>query len=278
MWTTRLGGALSPPNAATLPATPLDRAMALTSYDSPPMHAVDEDSSEERQKDLVTFRIGSRRRVLLVFAVGAAAFAAVVAGLMNVPLAVPPLIVVAGLLTNRVLMRVATHGKHRAWYRYAFCTLDLLLLSCPVAVWGEGGLITFYMIAIVPYSFDQGRALGYFSAVMSTLLFVAARVAYWLAHPGQTHPVGETLVAAAALLLAATQIVPIASKLIRRVRRTRARMYVAEHGDLRVRAEARYSDELGFLERSFNRMLEQLGELIGGVQRETHQVAGLADQ
>ena len=252
--------------------------MARTTYDSPPGPAVDQGSSEERQKDLVTFRIGSRRRVLLVLTVGAAAFVAALAGLMNIPLVVPPLIVVAGLLTNRVLMRIATRGTHRAWYRYAFCTLDLLLLSCPVAVWGEGGLITFYVIAIVPYSFDQGRSLGYFSAVVSAILFVAARAAYWLAHPGQAHPVGETLVAAGALLLAATQIVPIASKLIRRVRRTRARMYAAEHGDLRVRAEARYSDELGFLERSFNRMLEQLGELIGGVQGETQQVAGLADQ
>lgn len=243
-----------------------------------PRLAVERGGAEERQKDLVTFRVGSRRRVLMIWMLGALAFIGTVTHLFEVPLWMPPLIVGAGLLANWMLMLASTRGPHRAWYRYAFATLDLALLSCPVAVYGGEGLIVLYVVAIVPYSFDQGRALGYYCAGMATLAYLVARTIYAMMHPELPAHVVWTLVNAAALAMVATQTVPIASKLIRRVRRTRGRMYEAEHGDLRVRAEARYSDELGFLERSFNSMLVQLGELIGGVQQETVQVAGLADQ
>jgi methyl-accepting chemotaxis protein len=52
----------------------------------------------------------------------------------------------------------------------------------------------------------------------------------------------------------------------------------AEGGNLLARAETHYTDELGLLQRSFNRMLGVLGQIIGVVQREADQVAGLADQ
>src|SRR5439155_1687727 len=49
-------------------------------------------------------------------------------------------------------------------------------------------------------------------------------------------------------------------------------------GFVAVRAPAGESDELGFLERSFNRMIEEIGGTISTVQREADEVAALAEQ
>src|SRR5438046_9785642 len=52
----------------------------------------------------------------------------------------------------------------------------------------------------------------------------------------------------------------------------------AERGYLAVRAPAGESDELGFLERSFNRMIEEIGGTVSTVQREGDEVAALAEE
>jgi methyl-accepting chemotaxis protein len=214
----------------------------------------------------------------MLAAIGSTSFLLALFELVAIPVALPVAIVVAGVAINLLLTKVTTGASHRVWHRYAFASFDVLLLCSPVVVFGGSGLILVYLIAIVPYSFDRGRALGYYTASLAALLYIASRLAYWEMHPSQREPITWTLVYAVLLIFVSSQIVPIASKLIRRVRATRVRMYEAEHGDLVARTDARYADELGFLERSFNRMLRQLGQLIGGVQRETVQVASLADQ
>src|SRR5256885_8151994 len=52
----------------------------------------------------------------------------------------------------------------------------------------------------------------------------------------------------------------------------------AEHGFLAVRAAAQESDELGFLEKSFNKMIEEIGGTISTVQREADEVAAFAEE
>jgi methyl-accepting chemotaxis protein len=263
--------------AAILPVTSPDARLPVN---APLPQPADEraPASERREKDLVTFRIGSRRRIRLVAMVGGGALLTSLVRPDLVTWGACVAIAAAALAANWLLMRLSTRGRHRGWYRFAFATLDVLLLSLPVAVFGGEGFVLFYMLAIVPYSFDQGRALGYYTSALGAACYVAARLLYWQLHPEAREPLAWTLVTAAVLVAASTQIVPIASKLIRRVRGTRGRMYEAERGDLTVSAEARYTDELGFLERSFNRMLAVLGGLIRGVQRESTEVASLADQ
>jgi methyl-accepting chemotaxis protein len=97
-------------------------------------------------------------------------------------------------------------------------------------------------------------------------------------HPEQPVDWAWVLIAAALMLIAAAQIVPLPAKLIRRIRDTRERIGEAEGGDLSVRTSAKYRDELGLLEGSINRMLSELGAIIGGVQRESVDVAGYAER
>src|SRR6266511_3201650 len=68
-------------------------------------------------------------------------------------------------------------------------------------------------------------------------------------------------------MLEATAQKRIPATLIERIRHARSVMGEAERGYLAVRAPAAESDELGFLERSFNRMLEEIGATISTVQR-----------
>src|SRR5438552_16484717 len=67
----------------------------------------------------------------------------------------------------------------------------------------------------------------------------------------------------------------IPATLIQRIRHARSVMGEAEQGYLAVRAAAAEADELGFLEKSFNRMLEEIGTTISSVQREADEVAAL---
>src|SRR2546422_4146614 len=70
----------------------------------------------------------------------------------------------------------------------------------------------------------------------------------------------------------------IPATLIQRIRRARSVMGEAEQGYLAVRAAATEADELGFLEKSFNRMLEEIGTTISSVQREADEVAAFAEE
>src|SRR5438874_8220984 len=70
----------------------------------------------------------------------------------------------------------------------------------------------------------------------------------------------------------------IPTTLVERIRQARSVMGEAERGHLAVRAPAGASDELGFLEKSFNRMLDEMSATISTVQREADEVAAFAEQ
>jgi len=80
------------------------------------------------------------------------------------------------------------------------------------------------------------------------------------------------------LITVAWALKQIPATLIQRIRDARDVMGEAEQGHLAVRAPAQESDELGFLEKSFNRMLGEIGGTISTVQREADEVAAFAEQ
>src|SRR5436190_227335 len=235
--------------------------------------------NEEHQKDLVTFRLGARRRFRATAIIGAGA---IVAAFLHVSEAKPAVAIAVTLgimLVNFLLTRFTTRAEtHRPWHRYAFATLDVLLVSTVVMSFGNEALVALYFLIVVPYSFDRGRSLGQYTAILSTLAFLGSSWLFSTLNPSVVVRPEWTAAAAGLLLVVSWQTVPIASKLIRRIRDTREHISDAELGDLSARAESRYADELGFLQRSFNRMLEQLGGLIGAMQREAEEVAAAAEQ
>ena len=238
-------------------------------------HASVQFTNDERAKDVITFRLGARRRYVLTAILGSAGVAAALAGIAPISVGRTLLIFAACVGVNALLTYLATGTLMHAWWmRYAVAALDVALVSVVVGIMARDALALLYFAVIVPYSFDRGRSLGYFTAVASALAFVLVRLP--LVRDSAEYP--WVFVTAGAILLVSTQLVPIASRLIGRIRETRDVIAEVESGNLLARAETQYTDELGLLQRSFNRMLGVLGNLISVVQREADEVAGLADQ
>ena len=248
------------PDSATRPAPTLDL------------------QTEDRAKDTITFRLGAKRRYVLTALLGGVGLAAALLGV--VPVSVPVVLAIDGaaLWLNFVLTALATGSLSRVWWmRYAIAALDVALISAVVAVLRQDVLVILYFLVILPYSFDRGKALGYFTAGLSAVSFLVVRLSTMAEATSGTDR-GWTILTALLLLVVAAQLVPITSRLIARIRRTREVMAEAEQGNLLARADGRYSDELGLLQRSFNRMLEAMGQLIGTIQREADEVAGLSER
>ena len=234
---------------------------------------------EDRNKDMVTFRLGARRRLVSTIGVGVTMLSAVGLGITTLPVWASASILFAGTGLNWALTRVATSPTlYRWWFRYVFAAFDALLISTAVLAFGHPSTLVIYFLAIVPYSFDRGRSLGYFTAICCAVFSILATLGYGALHPERPVDFAWTLIGAALMLITAMQLVPLPARLIRRIRDTRERIGEAERGDLTARTAARHGDELGLLEGSFNRMLGELGTLIGGVQRESVDVASAADR
>lgn len=234
--------------------------------------------NEDLAKDRLTFRLGARRRYILTGVLSVAGIAVALTGIAPVSLAVVLGIGTAALLFNAVLTALAVGPLSGAWWmRYAMATLDVALISAVVAAMRQDALVMLYFLVIIPYSFDRGRSLGYFTASASSLGFLVVRLP---ALPADSSVASRVWILAFAglLLLIASQLVPISSRLIARIRVTREVVAMAESGNLLARVDTRSTDELGLLQRSFDRMLERIGEIIGTVQREADEVAGLAER
>ncbi|MGZ8491874.1 MAG: methyl-accepting chemotaxis protein [Gemmatirosa sp.] len=253
-----------------------------------PVHALATDAlaaealaAEARVKDVLTFRHGAQRRVRCAVLVGVAVGAARVAGFTDASPAFMASLFGATLgvsLAAEMLARVLGRrpGAWRPWLQPAFAVVDALLISVSVLVFGAPSMALLYLLAIVPYSFDRGRSLGWVATLASVAGFLLASAGHARLFP-ETVPSAESVLAAAALLLAvALQIVPLPARLIRRVRATRTAMARAESGDLTARATARHHDELGFLELGYNRMLDELAGLLQTVRAEAQQVVAAA--
>jgi methyl-accepting chemotaxis protein len=234
---------------------------------------------EERAKDIATCRVAATRRFWSTIFITAVLIAGLRMGLANVsPSAVAALFCTA-IITNWGLATIGASTRwYRPWFKYVFAMFDTALISGVVYLFGSPVLVLAYILAIVPYSFDRGPSLGYLTTLSSAVGFLVASYGYAQARPADAAPWPDVLLAAALLVVVAQQVIQMPSKLITRIRRTRERMAQVERGDLQARADARHADELGFLEKSFNRMLDELTLLIDTVQREADALAAVATQ
>jgi len=130
----------------------------------------------------------------------------------------------------------------------------------------------------LPYAFDQGRGVGDFLILMASLTYLGASQLHFVLYGGAPGLVTTTYLETVVFIVVATALKRIPATLIERIRNARGVMGEAEQGFLAVRAPAAESDELGFLEKSFNRMLDEIGRTISLVQREADEVAAFAEE
>ncbi len=232
---------------------------------------------EQRLKDLETIARSHRlRRVMVGFglALGLVGWGF---GVVKTSPGVMVLVVGGAAFVNELLGLINERGWYRWWLVYALSLFDVLLVAVLIVWFGRGGFIAAFFIAVLPYAFDQGRAVGNFLVLTAALAYLGAsflHTAWYDPGASLTQAGLETVV----FMLVAMALKRIPATLIERIRHARSVMGEAERGDLSVRAPAGESDELGFLERSFNRMLEEIGGTISTVQREADEVAAFAEE
>ncbi|HVH08558.1 MAG TPA: methyl-accepting chemotaxis protein [Gemmatimonadales bacterium] len=232
---------------------------------------------EQRLKDLETIARSHRlRRVMVAFGFGLG-----LVGWMSQTVKTSPstMVLVAGgaAFANELLGLINERGWYRWWFVYALAVFDVLLVAILIVWFGHGGFIAAFFLAVLPYAFDQGHTVGNFLVLVAALAYLGASYLHRaLYEPGAAFTgVGlETVV----FMLVGLALKRIPATLIERIRHARSVMGEAERGYLAVRAPAGESDELGFLERSFNRMIEEIGGTISTVQREADEVAAFAEE
>jgi methyl-accepting chemotaxis protein len=240
--------------------------------------ADDTSGHEQRLKDLETFSRSHRRRWALI-AVGAL-LALIGSFGGTVPTPAGTIVLAAGgfAALNVLLGMVHERNWYRWWLIYVFALLDVIFVAVLVVWFGHGGLVAAFFIAVLPYAFEQARGVGDFLVLMASLAYLAASYLHGQLYRGATGLDTGAFIETVAFILVAVGLNRIPATLITRIRHARNVMGEAEQGFLAVRAAATESDELGFLEQSFNRMLDEIGATISTVQREADEVAAFAEQ
>jgi len=233
---------------------------------------------EQRLKDLETFERALRRRWWIIGTGTVIAYIGRLAGAVPTASGTITLAAIAALALNGVLGLASEKGWYRWWLIYALAVLDVLLMAVLVVWFGHGGLVAAFFLAVLPYAFDQGRGVGEFLVLMALLAYLGACVVHNRLYEGGAPLETTALIETGVFILVAMSLKQIPATLIDRIRLARGVMGEAEQGFLAVRASAAVSDELGFLEKSFNRMLEEIGTTISTVQREADEVAAFAEQ
>src|SRR2546429_514161 len=233
---------------------------------------------EQRLKDLETIPGSQRRRWWLVgtgLVLGLAGWAV---GAVRTRPGTMVLVAGAGLILNALLGMINERGWYRWWLIYALALFDVGLVAVLIVWFGHGGFVVAFLIAVLPYAFDQGHTVGNFLVLTAALAYLGAVQAHHLLYGGDPALAPAPVLETVTLMAVAMTLKEIPATLIQRIRRTRSIMGEAEHGFLAVRAAAQESDELGFLEKSFNKMIEEIGGTISTVQREADEVAAFAEQ
>ena len=233
---------------------------------------------EQRLRDLEAVARAHQRRWAMVgggYLLGTLGW---LAGVVKTRPSTMALVAVAAAVLNGLAGLITERGWYRWWLIYALALLDALLVGVLVVWFGHGGLVAAFFIAVLPYAFDQGPTVGDFLVLISALVYLGASEWHTRLYGGEPGLGAPTYLETMVFIAVAMALRRIPARLIQRIRHTRGVMGVAEQGQLAVRAPAGEADELGFLEKSFNRMLEEISGTISTVQREADEVAAFAEQ
>ncbi len=233
---------------------------------------------EQRFKDLETFERSHRRRWAIAAALFVLGVLGKLGGVTDTRLGTIVLVAGGAAVINAIVGLINERGWYRWWFIYMLPLLDVLLVNVLVVWFGHGGVVAALFIAVLPYAFDQGQAVGDFLVLVASLAYLLASWAHGRLYPDDTGLDTVAYLETGVFIIVAMALKRIPATLIQRIRHARSVMGEAEQGYLAVRAAAAEADELGFLEKSFNRMLEEIGATISSVQREADEVAAFAEE
>ena len=233
---------------------------------------------EQRFKDLETFERSHRRRWAIAAALLVLGLLGKFGGVTDISPGTIVLFAGGAAVLNAIVGMINERGWYRWWFIYMLPLLDVVLVNVLVLWFGHGGVVAVLFIAVLPYAFDQGQAVGDFLVLVASIAYLLASWGHAQLQTGGTGLDTTAYLETGVFIVVAMALKRIPATLIQRIRRARSVMGEAEQGFLAVRAAAAEADELGFLEKSFNRMLEEIGATISSVQHEADEVAAFAEE
>ena len=122
---------------------------------------------EQRFKDLETFERSHRRRWAIAAALFVLGVLGRLGGISNTRLGTIVLYAGGAAVINAVVGLINERGWYRWWFIYMLPLLDVLLVNLLVIWFGHGGVVAALFIAVLPYAFDQGQAVGDFLVLVA---------------------------------------------------------------------------------------------------------------
>jgi methyl-accepting chemotaxis protein len=178
---------------------------------------------------------------------------------------------------NYALFRVARDTPFRPWYAHLNTAIGAAMISGVLAALGPTGHVLYaaYLIAPLQAALYLGRAEALQGLVLNLTgfgLVTAFRVGTgdwsW----------GVFLQESLVLVFACVAIVPMLTRIVRRLRATRETLGQVERGDLTVLVADPELDELGYLGLSVNRTTQAIAEIVRQVQQQAQDLAAMAQQ
>jgi methyl-accepting chemotaxis protein len=182
-------------------------------------------------------------------------------------------------VANYAMYRLARDTPFRPWYTHVNVALGVVLITAAAYAVGPSGylLAAAYLIAPLQAAFYLGRDVAWQAFILNVAAFAlvtalrggeAAGGWSWALY------VKETLV----LVFVCAALIPMLTRIVRRLRTARARLAQIEEGDLSVALQDPELDELGYLGVSVNRTIEAIAATVRHVQRQAHDLAAMAQQ
>src|SRR6058998_1231014 len=226
----------------------------------------DEHTAEQRQYVLSN----TRARWSFVGIAVALLAGARVAGLVPISWSFIAGFAAAFAAANYGMHRLARDPAFKVWYAHLNVALGAALITAVAYAVGETGHLLYaaYLIAPLQAAYYLGREEAWQALVLNLAGF-ALLTAVRQGGGGWTWTLylEESLV----LVFCCAALVPMLTKIVRRLRATREVLAHIERGDLTVGLQDPECDELGYLGVSVNRTTEAIAATVRQVQRQAHE-------
>src|SRR2546427_3180564 len=234
-------------------------------------------AEETRTKQRQYVRSNTRARWSVVGIAVALLIGARVAGLVPISWSFIAGFAAAFTAANYGMHRLARDAAFQPWYAHLNMALGTALITAVAYAVGETGHLLYaaYLIAPLQAAYYLGREEAWQALVLNLAGF-ALLTALRLGGGGWTWTLylEESLV----LVFCCAALVPMLTKIVRRLRATREVLAQIERGDLTVGLQDPECDELGYLGVSVNRTTEAIAVTVRQVQRQAHDLAAMAQQ
>jgi methyl-accepting chemotaxis protein len=177
---------------------------------------------------------------------------------------------------NYTMFRIVRDKPFRPWYAHLNVAIGTALISAVVYAAGPTGHVLYaaYLLAPLQAALYLDRRDAWEAMAINLGGFALITTVRGGGAWGWNIFMQEALV----LLFAGVALIPLLTKIVTRLRRTREVLARIEQGDLTVRVADPELDELGYLGASLDRTTAAIAETVRHIQRQAHDLAAMSQE